>query len=199
MQDLQLTEEFFSVSRAQKEAVNGHPSFVIWLTGLSASGKSTIARKLEKELFDRKIRTVVLDGDNTRIGINKDLDFSDEGRKENIRRVAEISKLMNDAGVVVISSFISPFQSDRLLAKSIIGQNSFIEVFIDANIQTCIDRDPKGLYALAKAGKIEHFTGISSPYESPENPDLQLDTNLLSIHDSVVKILDFLAIKFKLN
>lgn len=192
--ELHLTQEHFSISRKQKEQLNGHRSFVLWFTGLSASGKSTIARVLEQKLFVQDLRTIILDGDNTRIGINKDLDFSDKGRKENIRRVAEIAKLMNDAGVIVIASFISPFEEDRQLAEEIIGKNSFIEVYVDANLATCMARDPKGLYLLASQGKIKNFTGINSPYEIPPNPSVHLNTNKETIEDSVAKILAFLTI-----
>lgn len=191
--ELHLTQELFSISRKQKEQLNGHGSFVLWFTGLSASGKSTIARVLEQKLFLQGLRTIILDGDNTRIGINKDLDFSDQGRKENIRRVAEIAKLMNDAGVIVIASFISPFEEDRLLAKEIIGENFFIEVYVDANLQTCIARDPKGLYLLANQGKIKNFTGINSPYQIPTDPAIHLDTNKETIEESVARILAFLT------
>jgi adenylyl-sulfate kinase len=191
--ELHLTQELFSISRKQKEQLNGHGSFVLWFTGLSASGKSTIARVLEQKLFLQGLRTIILDGDNTRIGINKDLDFSDQGRKENIRRVAEIAKLMNDAGVIVIASFISPFEEDRLLAKEIIGENFFIEVYVDANLQTCMARDPKGLYLLANQGKIKNFTGINSPYQIPTDPAIHLDTNKETIEESVARILAFLT------
>lgn len=191
--ELHLTQELFSISRKQKEQLNGHGSFVLWFTGLSASGKSTIARVLEQKLFLQGLRTIILDGDNTRIGINKDLDFSDQGRKENIRRVAEIAKLMNDAGVIVIASFISPFEEDRLLAKEIIGEKFFIEVYVDANLQTCIARDPKGLYLLANQGKIKNFTGINSPYQIPTDPAIHLDTNKETIEESVARILAFLT------
>jgi adenylyl-sulfate kinase len=191
--ELHLTQELFSISRKQKEQLNGHGSFVLWFTGLSASGKSTIARVLEQKLFLQGLRTIILDGDNTRIGINKDLDFSDQGRKENIRRVAEIAKLMNDAGVIVIASFISPFEEDRLLAKEIIGEKFFIEVYVDANLQTCMARDPKGLYLLANQGKIKNFTGINSPYQIPTDPAIHLDTNKETIEESVARILAFLT------
>lgn len=171
-----LTDEFFLVSRQQKEALNNQKAFVVWLTGLSGSGKSTIARNLEVLLFEAGIRTLILDGDNTRKSINSDLDFSNTGRKENIRRVAEMAKLLNDAGVVVITAFISPFAEDRQLAKGIIGDDCFVEVFVDTSLECCITRDAKGLYKKAINGKIDNFTGISSPYEIPENPNLRLQT-----------------------
>jgi len=197
--DLHLTEEFFCVTKAHKEKLNNHVAYVLWLTGLSASGKSTVARKLEYKLFLEGIRTIILDGDNTRLGINKDLDFSDGGRKENIRRVAEIAKLMVENGNVVIASFISPFEADRQLAKEIIGEQLFIEIFVDASLETCVKRDPKGLYALASAGKIENFTGISSPYRMPKKPHIHLDTNLKSIDESVAEVLTYLLIQAKIK
>jgi len=147
-----LAKELFLVSRQQKEALNGQKAFVIWLTGLSGAGKSTIARSLEVSLFNNGTRTLILDGDNTRMSINRDLDFSALGRQENIRRVAEMAKLLNDAGVVVITAFISPFKADREMAKAIIGEDCFVEVFIDSPLEVCIERDTKGLYRKALNG-----------------------------------------------
>lgn len=169
-----LSNEISLVSRKQKEALNRQKAFVVWLTGLSGSGKSTIARNLEVLLFQAGIRTLILDGDNTRKNINRDLDFSVAGRKENIRRVAEMAKLLNDAGVVVITAFISPFAEDRTIAKEIIGEDCFIEVFVDTSLELCIARDAKGLYKKAMNGDLVNFTGISSPYEPPEKPNLRL-------------------------
>ncbi len=194
-----LTAESFSISRQQKEQLNGHKAFTLWLTGLSASGKSTIARLLEEKLHATGIRTVVLDGDNTRMGINKDLNFSPEGRTENIRRVAEIAKLMNDAGVVSIACFISPLISDRQMAKQIIGEESFIEIFINAPLEVCIQRDPKGLYKKALAGEIKEFTGISAPYEVPVQPDLSLTTNSVDPKDSAEDIFTWVQAHKKLS
>ncbi len=165
------------VSRQQRESLNGNRSFTIWLTGLSASGKSTIAAELDKWLFNNGLRSYVIDGDNTRIGINNDLSFTKEDRSENIRRVAEICKLFNDAGTIAIASFISPFADDRRMAGSIIGRDGFLEVFVDTGIDTCKARDVKGLYKLAEQGKIRNFTGIDSPYERPETPDIHLHTD----------------------
>lgn len=172
-----LREEHFLITRVQKEQMNGHRSFVLWFSGLPASGKSTVACQVEEKLFRRQIRTMILDGDNTRMGINKDLDFSAMGRRENVRRVAEIAKLMNEAGVVAIVSFISPFREDRAMAREIIGEESYIEVFIDSELGTCKARDPKGLYRLAEEGKIRDFTGVGSPYEPPLHPDIHLRTD----------------------
>lgn len=194
----ELVEQPFLINREEKESLNGIKSFVLWFTGLSCAGKTTIARLLEEKLYMRKIRTAVLDGDNTRLGINKDLDFSAEGRKENIRRVAEICKLMNDAGVIVIASFISPFEADREMAKEIIGQQNFIEVFIDASLDTCIERDVKGLYEKALIGEINDFTGITSPYEAPMFPDLHIKTDTQLPESSVDVILKWLFMKGKI-
>lgn len=192
-QTSELQKQSFIISREQKEQLNGLKSFVLWFTGLSGAGKTTIARELEEKLFDRKIRTAILDGDNTRMGINSDLDFSKEGRKENIRRVAELSKLMNEAGLVVIASFISPFEEDRMLARNIIGKESFIEVFVDAPLKTCIERDTKGLYQKALAGEIKDFTGIDSPYEPPVYPSIHIKSGEQLQQESVLHVLEWLS------
>jgi adenylyl-sulfate kinase len=193
-----LSQESFSVSRRQKETLNGHRALTLWLTGLSAAGKSTIARYLEELLHRNGIRTLMLDGDNTRIGINKDLDFSPQGRQENIRRVAEIAKLVNEAGVVAIACFISPMRSDREMAKQVIGSDSFIEVFIDAPLETCIERDPKGLYKKALRGEIGEFTGISAPYEAPLQPQLHIVTVDMGPSASAQEIWQWLSLEKKL-
>lgn len=187
-----LATESFLVTRRQKEELNQQKAFVVWLTGLSGSGKSTIARNLEVSLFQKGIRTLILDGDNTRMSINRDLDFSAAGRQENIRRVAEIAKLLNDAGVVVITAFISPFSADREMAKTIIGEDSFVEVFVDASLEICMERDTKGLYQKAIRGELKDFTGISSPYEAPLNPQLQVSTANCLPNDTVDHIITWL-------
>ena len=183
-----LFKQTTKVSRAQRETLNNNRSFTLWFTGLSSSGKSTIAAELEAQLFALGYRTYILDGDNTRLGINSDLSFSKEDRAENIRRVAQISKLLNEAGVIVIASFIAPFEADRQIAKEIIGAESFIEVYINSSLDVCKSRDPKGLYKLAMQGKIKDFTGIDSPYEAPASPDIHLHTDALS-PDECVKII----------
>jgi adenylylsulfate kinase len=188
----------FGISRADRNKQRGHQSFVVWFTGLSGSGKSTLANSLEAALHSRGISTYTLDGDNTRMGINKDLDFSDQGRKENIRRVAEIAKLMVDSGTIVISSFISPFIADRENAKSIIGAEDFIEVFVDCPLEICEQRDVKGLYAKARANLIPNFTGISSPFEAPLSPDITVQTHLMSLEDCLKKIIIAIENKLKL-
>ncbi len=166
------------VGRLERELLNGNKAFTIWLTGLSASGKSTIATELDGWFYEQGMRAYVLDGDNTRMGINSDLTFSAEDRSENIRRVAEMCKLLNESGTIVIASFISPFEADRAKAKQIIGAGSFIEVFADASIAACKARDAKGLYALAESGKIKDFTGVDSPYERPVTADVHLRTDV---------------------
>lgn len=194
MSNKNLSNELFLVTRQQKEALNKQKAFVVWLTGLSGSGKSTIARNLEVVLFQAGIRTLILDGDNTRMSINSDLDFSINGRKENIRRVAEMAKLLNDAGVVVITAFISPFAEDRATAKKIIGEDCFVEVFVDTSLELCMERDAKGLYKKALDGELLDFTGISSPYEIPQKPQLTLTTNNDSPLDSTRIIYNWLLI-----
>ena len=176
-----------TVRRKQKEQYLKQHSIVIWLTGLSSSGKSTIGLGLEKELNKRGFITQVLDGDNVRESINKNLGFSEEDRKENIRRIAEVSKLFLDCGIITICCFISPTHEIRNIARSIIGKDDFIEVFINAPIEVCEQRDVKGLYEKALKGEIKNFTGISAPYELPENFDMELKTDELSIEESVNK------------
>jgi adenylylsulfate kinase len=166
---MNLTEYNFKISQKDRENIKGQKAFTIWMSGLSGSGKSTIANTLEVSLHSKNYHTYILDGDNTRLGINKDLGFSEEDRIENIRRVSEICKLMNDAGIIVICSFISPFKKNRQQAREIIGEDRFVEVFIDTDLSTCEMRDPKGLYKKARLGEIKDFTGISSPFEEPEN------------------------------
>ena len=164
------------VSQADREKLLGQKGATIWLTGLSGSGKSTVAKELEKQLIDQGHLCYILDGDNVRHGLNRDLGFSMEDRKENIRRIAEVAALMNDAGVIVITSFISPYISDRADARAVIGDESFIEVFIDTPIEVCEQRDPKGLYKKARSGEIQQFTGISDPYEAPQDAELTINT-----------------------
>lgn len=165
---MNVTKHNFKISKFDREFKKNQKSCVIWMSGLSGSGKSTIANALEVKLYDLGYHTYIMDGDNTRLGLNKNLGFSNEDRNENLRRVAEVCKLMNDAGLIVICSFISPFESNRLLAKEIIGED-FIEVFVDTDLSVCEDRDPKGLYKKARAGEIKDFTGITSPFEIPQN------------------------------
>ena len=180
-----LKYQSYQIGRSDYEKRNKHRGIALWLTGLSGSGKSTLANGLHQKLFDEGMSSVVLDGDNTRLGINKDLTFSNEDRIENIRRVAEITKLFVQTGHVVITAFISPFKANRKAAKEIISDNDFVEVFIDSSIEKCEERDVKGSYRKARSGEIKDFTGISSPYEKPKNADIILNTNDLSINDSI--------------
>lgn len=176
-----LKNEKLSITRKRREKIIGNKSFTVWFTGLSGSGKSTIANLLEIKLHKRKFITYILDGDNIRLGINKDLDFTNEGRKENVRRIAELARLMNEAGIIVLVSVISPSRLDRLMAKKIIGARHFIEVYVDTPLDVCIDRDKKGLYEKALRGEIKNFTGIGSSYEAPKTPQIHIDTEKASL------------------
>ena len=169
--------------------------FILWFTGLSASGKSTLAIIVEKKLFQMNYKTYLLDGDNVRHGLNKDLGFNEESRVENIRRIGEVSKLFLDSGIIVLTAFISPFKSDRNLARSLVTKKQFIEIFIDASIETCEKRDPKGMYLKARNGEISNFTGISSPYECPENPELHIINNNITIDEASNQIIEYLILK----
>ncbi len=173
------------VSKSNKEELLSQKGVVIWLTGLSGSGKSSIARELETRLHNEKKLAYVLDGDNVRHGLNKDLGFSDEDRKENIRRISETANLFQDAGMIVITAFISPFKEDRDIAREIIPKGCFLEVFVDAPLDVCEERDPKGLYKKARAGEIPQFTGISSPYEPPDNAEITINTKGNTLEQSV--------------
>ena len=180
---------------------NGHRGMVVWLTGLSGSGKSTLARALETNLFNRHMQVYVLDGDNIRHGLNSNLGFSPDDRVENIRRVAEVAKLMADAGLVVITSLISPYRLDRTRAREDILQDDveFIEVHVAAPLQVCERRDPKSLYKRARSGEIKDFTGIDAPYEEPENPEITIHTDRESVKESVGRLLDFLIPRLQLD
>ena len=179
--------------RKVKEEILRQSAKVIWFTGLSGSGKTTLAANLEKELFFRRFFCQVLDGDNIRSGINNNLGFSKEDRLENIRRISEVSKLLINTGMITICSFISPTKEIRQTARNIIGENDFIEIFLNTPLEVCEQRDTKGLYKRARAGEIKDFTGISSPFEAPEQPDLEIDTSVTSIKDAVEQIFDIIA------
>ncbi|MEQ8553603.1 MAG: adenylyl-sulfate kinase [Cyclobacteriaceae bacterium] len=186
-----------SVTLDDRIEKNGHKPKLVWFTGLSGSGKSSLANALEQQLHNRGLNTYILDGDNIRSGLNKDLDFSEESRKENIRRIAEVSKLFVDAGVVVLTAFISPFRENRRFARELVGPEHFIEVFVDCPLEVCEARDVKGLYAKARAGEIPDFTGITSPFEEPENADIVVKTNELSLEDSLKILIDKVLPKLK--
>jgi bifunctional enzyme CysN/CysC len=181
------------VSRAEREKLNGHKPAVLWFTGLSGSGKSTIANLVERRLYERGVRTFLLDGDNVRHGLNRDLGFADADRVENIRRVGEVAKLFTEAGVMVLCSFISPFRAERTMVRELLPEGLFFEVFVDTPLEECMKRDPKGLYAKAVKGEIANFTGVSSPYEAPEDAEIVLQTALLSPVESADQIIDELA------
>lgn len=181
-----------SITRELREKRNGHKGVAIWFTGLSASGKSTISHNLEKELYEMGCATYVLDGDNVRHGLCIDLGFSKEDRVENIRRIGEMVNLFVDAGIISLSAFISPYRKDRDRARKIVGNERFLEIFVDCPVDVCMERDPKGIYAKAKAGLINNFTGISAPYEPPINPDLVIKSDKLDIKESVSQIIDLL-------
>jgi adenylyl-sulfate kinase len=180
------------VTATQRTERNGHRGCVIWLTGLSASGKSTISTELERELFRLGLNVYVLDGDNIRHGLCSDLGFSHEDRTENIRRVGEVARLFADAGIICITAFISPYRSDRDLVRKMSQENQFVEVYVNAPLNVCEQRDPKGLYLKARAKKISDFTGISAPYEAPLNPEVELKTDQLTPIESVAKIIEYL-------
>ena len=177
--------------KERKEKIGSEPC-ILWYTGLSGSGKSTVANAVDRLLFDKGYTTYLLDGDNVRHGLNKDLGFSDVDRVENIRRISEVSNLFLDAGLIVSTAFISPFRADRLQAKALIGNERFIEVFVDAPLETCEERDPKGLYQKARDGMIKNFTGIDSPYESPLSPNIRLSTNCNDIEQCASQVVDYL-------
>jgi adenylylsulfate kinase len=187
-----------TVTRERREAQNGHKSCVLWFTGLSGAGKSTLAHAVEEQLYQLGCRTFVLDGDNVRHGLSSNLGFSQDDRQENIRRIGEVAKLMMEAGVIVMTAFISPFRADREVARKLVPFGDFFEIYCRANIETCEARDIKGLYKKARAGEIKNYTGIDSPYEEPERPDLIIDTNLIGIKESVEVILQLMKAHGKL-
>ncbi len=174
---------------------NGHGAAILWFTGLSGSGKSTLAQAVEKALFQRRCQTYILDGDNVRFGLNRDLGFSPEDRTENIRRIGEVAKLMMDAGTICLTAFISPYRSDRHSAREITPEGNFIEVYCKCSLEECERRDPKGLYKKARAGEIPEFTGISAPYEEPETAELVVETDKGSIEECVEQVVAYLKSK----
>ncbi|WP_127845576.1 adenylyl-sulfate kinase [Psychroflexus aestuariivivens] len=187
----------YDVSREHRNKRNGNPSFVLWFTGLSGSGKSTIANKVEQALFEKQMQTYSLDGDNIRSGINKGLGFTKIDRQENLRRIAEVAKLFVDAGMITIAAFVSPLKSDRQQVKDIIGDQDFVEIFVDTSLEECERRDVKGLYKKARAGEIENFTGITAPYEAPENPQIKIETEHTSIEEAVEQVLKYIEENYR--
>jgi adenylylsulfate kinase len=185
----------YKITAIERAQLNGHKGKVIWFTGLSGSGKSTLANAYEVYLHNKGVHTYILDGDNIRSGLNKDLDFSASGRIENIRRIAEVARLFIDAGIVVLSAFISPFEKDRLIVREIVGEGNFAEIYVDCPLEICEQRDVKGLYRKARAGEIKNFTGIDSPFEAPLNPHLHLKTHENSLEDCLNQLIHSVAIK----
>jgi len=180
------------IDKSARMAALGQKPCVLWFTGLSGAGKSTIADRLEQKLQAKGMHTYLLDGDNIRHGLSKDLGFTDRDRVENIRRIAEVARLMVDAGLIVLVSFISPFRAERLMARTLVEEGEFVEIFVDTPLAVCEARDPKGLYARARQGDLAHFTGIDSPYEAPERPELRLDTTHLSADAAAESVARFL-------
>jgi|TARA_B110000503_G_scaffold133021_1_gene209787 adenylylsulfate kinase len=188
-----------AINQVERTQANGHQAKVIWFVGLSGSGKSTLAGALETYLFGKGYKTYVLDGDNIRSGLNSDLDFSEEGRHENIRRISEVAKLLNDAGMIVLTAFISPFEADRAQARTLIGTENFIEIFVECPIEICEKRDVKGLYAKARKGLIPDFTGISAPFEVPDHSDLIVKTHTSNLEDCLKQMVNYIEPILKLK
>lgn len=181
-----------AVSKEEREQLNKHKSFVLWFTGLSGSGKSTIANSVDRKLYEFGKRSYLLDGDNIRHGLNKDLGFGDKDRRENIRRIGEVAKLFTDSGQIVLTSFISPFAEDRNHIRSLFPAGEFYEIYLDCPLEVCEKRDPKGLYKKARNGDIKNFTGIDSPYERPEHPELEINSAHISPEKAAVTIINYL-------
>ena len=198
MQD-NIIPHSYKVTALDRRKLNKHNSFLIWFTGLSGSGKSTIANVVEQKLWQQGVKTYTLDGDNVRKGLNKDLNFSPQDRTENIRRIAETAKLMIDAGLVVLAAFVSPYKKDRENIKSIVKDVNFVEVYINTSVEECERRDVKGLYKKARAGEIKNMTGLTSPYEAPENPDIEIKTEEETVESAVNKIYQYIIPKLQLT
>ena len=196
---LHTVKQNYKTTKIQREVLHGHKSYLLWFTGLSGSGKSTLANLVEIALHKQGLSTYILDGDNIRQGINKDLSFAPEDRKENIRRIAEISNLILDAGIITLAAFVSPYIKDREEVKQIVGTDNFIEIFVNTSLEECERRDVKGLYKKARSGEIKNMTGISAPYEAPIKPKLEVITDGQPIEESVKTILEFINKKLKSN
>ena len=196
---MNISHEDYILSPTQRATQKNQKPLLIWFTGLSGCGKSTLAKNLEVKLFEKGYHTFSLDGDCVRSGLNRDLGFTPEGRKENLRRVGEVAKLMLDAGLIVIGAFISPYREDRLELQKTVGANNYFEIFVDTPLEVCEERDAKGLYAKARKGEIENFTGISAPYEAPEGNGLRVDSSKFSLDDSLKKILKEVEQKVERN
>lgn len=193
-----IFDQAYQISIEERRKSNGHNSFLMWFTGLSGSGKSTIANKVEEALHSKGIKTYTLDGDNIRKGLNNDLGFMPDDRTENIRRIAETANLMIDAGLVVLGAFVSPYKKDRENIQKIVKDVNFVEIYVNTSVEECERRDVKGLYKKARAGEIKNMTGISAPYEAPTHPDIEILTENESVADAVKKIVDYITPKLKL-
>ena len=196
-ENLHIITHNYQICLPQREQRNGHHSACLWFTGLSGSGKSTVANTVEQHLYNMGFNTYSLDGDNIRKGLNRDLNFSEEGRVENIRRIGEVARLMCDAGLVVLAAFVSPFKKDRQLLRELMG-DKFMEIFVDAPLEVCEQRDVKGLYKKARNGEISNFTGISSPFEVPQNPEVHINTDQYSIDESAQRVMNVILPKLKI-
>ena len=196
---LHTVKQNYKTTKIQREVLHGHKSYLLWFTGLSGSGKSTLANLVEIALHNQGLSTYILDGDNIRQGINKDLSFAPEDRTENIRRIAEISNLILDAGIITLAAFVSPYIKDREEVKQIVGTDNFIEIFVNTSLEECEKRDVKGLYKKARSGEIKNMTGISAPYEAPIKPNLEVVTDGQPIEETVKIILEFINKKLKSN
>ena len=194
-----IVKHSYSVNRDSRKKLKQHQSILLWFTGLSGSGKSTIANSVEQELHKNKVHTYTLDGDNIRKGLNSDLSFSPKDRKENIRRIAETAHLMIDAGLVVLAAFVSPYRNDRDHIRDIVGDDNMVEIYINTSIEECERRDVKGLYKKARKGEIKNMTGISAPYESPLHPDIQINTEEVTVVDATKQIINFINPKLILQ
>jgi adenylylsulfate kinase len=189
----------YHITKADRQKSFKHKSFVVWFTGLSGSGKSTLANLVEQRLHSLGCHTYILDGDNVRHGLNKDLGFDETSRQENIRRIGEVAKLMVDAGVIVLTAFISPFRSDRQLVRELLQADEYVEVFVNCPLEICEQRDVKGLYQKARAGMIKNFTGIDSPFEAPASPEVEVETNVLSLEESMEKVFQAIQDRLMMN
>jgi len=194
---LHTEKQDYKTTKSQREQLHGHKTYLLWFTGLSGSGKSTLANLVEIALHKKGLSTYILDGDNIRQGINNDLSFAPQDRTENIRRIAEISNLMLDAGVITLAAFVSPYIKDREDVKQIVGSENFIEIYVNTSLSECERRDVKGLYKKARSGEIKNMTGITAPYQAPVDPDIEVITDAQSIEESVVVIMEFLNTKLK--
>lgn len=197
--DKNIIKHAFSIDKKNRSKLKKHAPFLLWFTGLSGSGKSTIANRVEQLLHEKGVHTYILDGDNIRNGLNKDLSFKPKDREENIRRIAEISNLMIDAGLVILAAFISPYKKDREKVRKTVGARNMIEIYINTSLKECEHRDVKGLYKKARQGEIKNMTGISAPYEEPKNPEIEIKTEELSVENAAKKITNYLSLKLALQ